>query len=187
MAELDNIVSRLLPIGLKESLMLEPISKKVSESSVEDYTYRIFPNDLNSNGTVFGGLVMGLLDRLALVVAEKHCGGTCVTASVDALNFLAPAGLDEHLIIKGAINRAWNTSMEIGLKVIAHNPQTDRKRHIVSAYFTFVSLDAEQKPRKVPLIEPETADEKRRFHEAQVRRNLRFKQKEEIKKMRSSH
>ena len=159
--------------------------KKVSDSSIEDYTYRIFPNDLNSNKTVFGGLIMSILDRLALVVAEKHCGGTCVTASVDAMNFLAPAGIEDHLIIKAAINRVWNTSMEIGLKVIAHNPKTDIKRHIVSAYFTFVSLDERQKPQKLPAIEPVTALEKRRYEEAQLRRNHRFKQKEEIKKMRS--
>ena len=165
--------------------MDHPVSKKVHESSVEDYTYRFFPNDLNSNGTVFGGLVMGLLDRLALVVAEKHSGGTCVTASVDALNFLAPAGIEDHLIFKAAINRVWNTSMEIGLKVIAHNPQTDQSRHIVSAYFTFVSLGENQKPRKIPVIEPETPSEKRRYAEAEIRRNLRFKHKEEIRKMRN--
>ena len=164
--------------------MSSPFEKKIKDSSVEDYTYRIFPNDLNSNGTVFGGLVMAILDRLALVVAEKHSGSTCVTASVDALNFLAPAGMDDHLIFKAAVNRAWNSSMEIGLKVIAHNPQTNKKRHIVSAYFTFVALNEDQKPQKVPQILAETLLEKRRYHEAQVRRNQRFNAKEEIKKMR---
>ena len=159
-------------------------AKKVSDSAVEDYTYRIFPNDLNSNGTVFGGLVMSILDRLALVVSEKHCGMTCVTASVDTLVFLAPATIEDHLIFKAAVNRVWNTSLEVGLKVIAENPKTSDKRHIVSAYFTFVALDENQKPIKIPQILPESESQKRRFKEAQIRRNSRFSYKEAIVKER---
>jgi acyl-CoA hydrolase len=163
--------------------MLE--SKTVKESAIEDYTNRIFPNDLNSNGTVFGGLIMSILDRLALVVAEKHTGGTCVTVSVDALNFLAPANIDDHLIFKAAINRVWNSSMEIGLKVLAVDHKSGHSRHVVSAYFTFVCLDPSQKPCKIPPVIPETSLEKRRFKEAQMRRNLRFTHKEAIAKERN--
>ena len=129
---------------------------------------------------------MSILDRLALVISERHTGYSCVTASVDALHFLAPAGIEEHLIFKGAINRVWNTSMEIGLKVIAHNPKTGEKRHIVSAYFTFVALDEFQNPTRIVPIIPNTAIEKRRFKEAEIRRINRFAHKEEIKKTRDS-
>lgn len=160
--------------------------KHVADSAIEDYTYRIFPNDLNSNGSVFGGLIMGILDRLALVVSERHSGYSCVTASVDALHFLAPAGIEEHLIFKGAVNRVWKTSMEIGLKVIAENPKTKEKRHIVSAYFTFVALDEFQNPTPIPPIIPKTALEKRRYKEADLRRKQRFSHKEDIKKARAS-
>lgn len=160
-------------------------NKHVKDSAIEDYTYRIFPNDLNSNGTVFGGLIMSILDRLALVVAEKHTGGTCVTVSVDALHFLAPANIEDHLIFKAAVNRVWNTSMEIGLKVVAVNHKSEATRHVVSAYFTFVCLDEFQKPCKILPVEPETDTEKRRFKEAQMRRNLRFTHKAEIEKHRS--
>jgi acyl-CoA hydrolase len=166
--------------------MTKKEGKYISESAIEDYTYRLFPNDLNSNGSVFGGLIMSLLDRLALVISERHSGCTCVTASVDALHFLAPAGIEEHLIIKGAINRVWTTSMEIGLKVIAHNPKTDEQRHIVSAYFTFVALDEFQNPTSIIPIITKTAAEKRRFKEADIRRANRFSHKEEIKKIRAS-
>lgn len=161
-------------------------SKQISDSSIEDHTYRIFPNDLNSNGTIFGGLIMSVLDRIALVVAERHSETTCVTASVDALHFLQPAGREDNLIFKAAINRVWNTSMEVGLKVIAENGKSRESRHIVSAYFTFVALDEHQKPTAVPEIQPITADEKRRFKEAEIRKKHRILHKKEIAKGRES-
>jgi acyl-CoA hydrolase len=147
--------------------------KRVSESAVEDYVYRVFPNDLNPNDTVFGGLVMSTLDRLASVVAERHTGRLCVTASVDSLHFLAPARKGEILIFKAAINRTWRTSMEIGAKVIAENTSLGIKRHIVSAYFTFVAVNENQVPVEVPKIIPETTIEKRRYAEAELRKQHR--------------
>lgn len=160
-------------------------AKKVAESSVNDHTYRIFANDLNSNDTVFGGLIMSTLDRLAAVIAERHASMTCVTASVDGFNFLAPAKKGDNLICMGAVNKAWNTSMEIGLKVIAENAKTHKKIHIVSAYFTFVALDEQGKPSAVPPIDPTTATEKRRFKEAELRRSHRIEGRHQIKMSRT--
>jgi len=159
--------------------------RKIAESAIEDHTYRIFPNDLNSLGTVFGGLVMSVIDRLALVVAERHSGHTCVTASVDAVNFLAPAGRGDNLIFRVAINRSWTTSMEIGARVIAEEDKTGVKKHIVSAYLTFVALDQHKVPVKVPPVLPETPAEKRRFKEAEMRRSARIRSKKEIEKSRN--
>ncbi|MEJ2298084.1 MAG: hotdog domain-containing protein, partial [Woeseiaceae bacterium] len=95
--------------------------KSPAESAVEQNVHKVFPNDLNSEYTVFGGLVMGLCDRTALIVAERHSGKTCVTAAVDSLNFLAPARSGETLIVKASVNRAWRSSMEIGVHVAAEN------------------------------------------------------------------
>lgn len=148
--------------------------KAPSASSVEQNVYKVFPNDLNSKYTVFGGLVMSLCDRTALIVAERHSGGTCVTAAVDSLNFLAPARAGDTLIVRAAVNRSWRSSMEIGVHVAAEDSFNGDTRHVVSAYLTFVALDENGKTRRVPKLLPESDVEKRRFEEAQRRRDGRL-------------
>ena len=148
-------------------------SKKVRDSAVDNHTYKVFPNDLNSYGTAFGGMIMAICDRTALVVAERHSKKTCVTASVDSMHFLNPAGQGDILLFSAAINRTWRTSMEIGVKVMAEHYETGIKRHILSAYFTFIALDQNKKPIEVDQIIPETEVEKRRYEEAGDRRENR--------------
>lgn len=159
--------------------------KTPTETHIQDHTYKVFPNDLNSKGTAFGGMIMSQLDRLAAVVAERHSGQTCVTASVDSMHFLAPAHRGDHLIFKVSMNHAWRTSMEIGAKVYAEDPRTGERRHMVSVYFTFVAIDDNEKPTPVPALICETRDEKRRSEEAQIRRERRKAEAEETKERRS--
>ncbi len=153
--------------------------KTPSESAIEQNVYKVFPNDLNSKYTVFGGLVMGLCDRTALIVAERHSGSACVTAAVDSLNFVAPARSGETLVIKASVNRAWNSSMELGVRVLAENTHSGESRHVVSAYFTFVALGENGKPITVPAVVPKTREEKRRFKEADRRRKQRLKNRKQ--------
>ena len=153
---------------------MKPAARPPSASAVTQNVYKIFPNDLNSEYTVFGGLVMGLCDRTALIVAERHSGRTCVTAAVDSLQFLAPARAGETLVVKAAVNRAWKSSMEIGVQVAAENSHTGERRHVVSAYLTFVALDGSGRPVDVPSVAPETAAEKARYAAAGERRAARL-------------
>ncbi len=157
-------------------------SKTSSASKIDNQVYKIFPNDLNAKQTVFGGLIMSMADRLAVVVAERHSGRTCVTASVDSWHFVAPAKENDTLLFSAAINKAWGSSMEVGVRVDAENSYQGTKRHIVSAYFTFVALDAEGKPAPVPALVPENDKEQQRYEAAEVRRQARLAVREQLKK-----
>lgn len=161
--------------------MEQKSAKPVSASAIENHVYKAFPNDLNAHHTVFGGLVMSICDRLALVVSERHSGKLCVTASVDSMHFRAPAKDGDTLIFKAAINRSWNSSMEIGVKVLAEDSRSGKERHIVSAYFTFVALDENHKPVEVPPVLSQTTAEQRRYDHAEIRRNARLRMRDELK------
>ncbi len=160
-------------------------ARTVAYSQVRDQVYMIFPNDLNANETVFGGLVMAHMDRYAAVVADRHAGGVCVTASVDAVHFEAPARRGDVLVFAASVNRAWNSSMEVGVRVEAECVGSVERRHILSAYLTFVALGSEGRPRPVPPLTAETEVEQRRYEEAQFRRNARLKHAEDLKALRA--
>ena len=116
---------------------------------------------------------MSILDRVALVVAERHSERVCVTASVDSMHFLAPARKGDILIFRAAINRSWKSSMEVGIRVSTEHYTTGQTAHILSAYFTFVAVDSSLRPVEVPQVIPETPIEKRRYEEAEMRRQPR--------------
>lgn len=149
--------------------------KKVSESAIHDQTSVVYPNDLNAYGTLFGGRVLELCDRLAGVVARRHSGRVCVTLGVDSVRFLAPAKHGDTLVFKASINRVWKTSMEIGLKVFTEDFRNLERTHILTAYFTFVAIDDQMKAVPVCSVIPETADEKRRYEQAEERRRHRLR------------
>ncbi|AXQ31186.1 acyl-CoA thioesterase [Solimonas sp. K1W22B-7] len=161
-------------------------ARPVALSAVREQVYMVFPNDLNANDTVFGGLIMAQMDRFAAVVADRHAGGVCVTASVDAVHFVAPARRGDVLIFNSAVNRAWTSSMEVGVKVDAQGYDGSNRRHILSAYLTFVALDDAGKPRPVAPVQTGTPEEERRWCEAQLRRENRLQHAEQIKQLRGS-
>lgn len=160
--------------------MAQKSSKPVAASAIDKHVYKVFPNDMNAQDTVFGGMIMAKCDRLALVVAERHSARVCVTAAVDSIHFRAPAKGNDTLLFSLSLNRSWGSSMEIGARVEAENSYTGDVRHILSAFFTFVALDDDGKPVDVPAVTPETDHQQRRFANAEIRREGRLATRERL-------
>ena len=137
----------------------------------------VLPNDTNVLGNVHGGRVMCLMDICAAMTAYKHARKPVVTASVDQLDFLAPAKKGDILILKSSVNYAHVTSMEIGVRIDAEDPFTGELKHKATAYLTFVAIDDKNKPTKISKIIPETDDEKRRYARAKTRHLRRRKER----------
>jgi acyl-CoA hydrolase len=136
--------------------------------------------DANTAGFVHGGTVMKLCDEAAGIAAIKHSGRRCVTAGIDRVTFLHPVFVGELLSCSAAVNAAWNTSMEVGVRVESQNLQTGESRHTSTAYVTMVALDDDGRPAPVPGIAPETDTERRREREAELRRRNRLAEREQI-------
>ena len=149
-------------------------AKPVSFSAINDHSAIVFPTDLNALGTLFGGRVMEMADILAAIAARRHADRYCVTLGIDTVRFLSPARHGDILVFKAAVNRVWRTSMEIGVKVYADDAKTLARKHIVSAYFTFVAVDEQMNKVEIPPVIPETEDEKRRYLQAEQRRQARM-------------
>jgi acyl-CoA hydrolase len=134
----------------------------------------ILPNDTNTLGNLMGGRLMHWMDIAAAISAMKHCNCPVVTASVDNVSFNNPIKLGNLLTIESKLTRAFNTSMEVYLKVWGEDLSAQYKYVSNEAYLTFVALDPNGRPRKVPEILPETDLEKKMFDGALRRRQVRL-------------
>jgi len=153
--------------------------RSVAESKVE-MTEIVFPTDANPLGNVMGGRIMHWVDICAAVAAGRHARTPVVTASVDKIDFVNPVPVGGVVVVRASVNFAGRTSMEVGVKVWQEDRATGEKKHVVSAYLTFVSLDPDtRKPREVPPILPKSEEEKRRFSDAKRRRELRIQLRNE--------
>ncbi len=157
---------------------LEPRPVRISQSQMAEV---IFPNDANPLGNLMGGRLMQLIDVAGAMAAHRHARSYVVTASMDHLDFLAPVHVGDLLVLKSSVNRAFKTSMEIGVKCWVENYITGQTRHISSAYLTFVAVDLEGRRLEVPPVIPETPEEKRRYEGAGRRREARMREMAERK------
>ena len=136
--------------------------------------------DSNTGGLVHGGIVMKLCDEVAGIAAIRHSGTRVVTAAMDRMTFVSPVRVAELMTFKATVNAAWNTSMEVGVRVEAEDPRTGEARHTSTAYLTMVALDDAGEPTKVPPLAAESPTEKRREREAELRRTNRLTERDEI-------
>lgn len=147
--------------------------KKASESFTI-MNELVLPNDTNTFGNLMGGRLMYWMDIAAGIAAGKHCNTPSMTASVDNISFKTPIKLGNVVHIEAQVSRAFNTSMEIYIKVWGEDLLHQYKYESNEAYFTFVALDPNNKPRTVPPIIPETENEQRLFEGALRRRQIRL-------------
>lgn len=150
--------------------------KPVSESRVETVEL-VLPNDTNPLGTMLGGRVMHLIDITGSIAAMRHARRQAVTAQMDELSFHHPIRQGHLIILKGSVNFAGNTSMEVGVKVLSEDPLTGEQVHTSSAYLTFVAVGEDGTPVEVPPLLPETEEDQRRYEEAIQRREERLAQR----------
>ncbi len=159
------------PTYLCQKLSME--AKKLHES-LTVMTELVLPNDTNLYENLMGGRLMYWMDIAAALSAQKHCNAPVVTASVDNISFENPIKLGNVVHIEAKVTRAFTSSMEIHMKVWGEDLTHQYKYKSNEAYYTFVALDPNRKPRPVPQLVPETEEEKRLYEGALRRRQLRL-------------
>ncbi len=153
-----------------QARVLMPHSVSESQSEMNQL---VLPNDANPLGSLLGGTLMHWIDLAGALAAHRHCHQFVVTASVDHIDFLVPVQVGDLVILRSSVNRAFRTSMEVGVKVWVENYLAGTRRHVSSAYLTFVAVDREGHHLPVPPVIPETEEQKQRYEDALRRREAR--------------
>jgi acyl-CoA hydrolase len=161
------------------------LARTVCESQSERSEI-IFPSDANALGNLFGGRLMQYIDLVGAMAASRHARAITVTASMDHLDFVAPVHVGDLLILKASVNRAFRTSMEVGVKAMVEDVRKNRLRHVSSAYLTYVAVVKDGGRIVVPQVIPETEHQKRRYEDAGRRREMRAGETHRKKEMRAA-
>ena len=149
------------------------LAPRLVTDSQSEMTEIILPNDANTLGNLLGGRLMHFIDLVGAMAAYRHSRTHVVTAAMDHIDFIQPVHVGDLLTLKSTVNRAFSTSMEVGVKVWVENMQTQAMLHVASAYLVFVAVDQNGRRVRVPELKAVTADEQRRWHDALLRREHR--------------
>jgi acyl-CoA hydrolase len=143
----------------------------------------MMPQHSNNLNNVFGGVILAMMDTAAAVSAIRHSRMSCVTVSVDRVDFREPIKVGELVIMKASVNFVGRTSMEVGVRVEAEHLMTGVRRHTNSCYLTYVAIDREGHPVEVPRLITETPEEMRRYEAAKERRRRRLEERTAEKRL----
>jgi len=154
--------------------MKEQAAKTPHQSAVES-RYLLMPDQANPYGTAFGGAIVAWIDMTASMAAQRHCGREVVTASIDSLFFKEPIRVGDHVVLQACVNYVGRSSMEVGVRVTREDPYSGVRITATTAHLTFVALDENRQPTPVIPLVPETAEEKRRYANAELRVKARKK------------
>ena len=158
-----------------ESRLEKLLPGRTVRASRTEMTELVLPQDSNLLGNILGGRVMHLIDIAGAIAAHRHCHRQVVTASVDHLDFLNPVRVGDLIVLEAHVNRAFHTSVEVGVDVFSEDSVAGARNHTTSAFLTFVALDELGRPVQVPPLIVKTSEERRRYREAGMRRDLRIK------------
>lgn len=148
-------------------------------------TELMIPSYANFGGKIHGGILLGLMDKVAYACATKHAGSYCVTVSVDGVEFRRPVEVGELVSLRASVNYVGRTSLVVGIRVDAESIKTGEVRHTNTCYFTMVAKGDDGGTTVVPGLLLETRDEVRRYLEAIKRRALKKKYQVELDNERS--
>lgn len=159
----------------------ENVSKQEKSLSM---TVLMTPDMANFSGNVHGGALLKLLDQVAYACAAKYSKSYVVTISLDQVFFKQKVKVGELVTFYANVNYVGNSSMEVGIKVVAEDLRSHNKRHTTSCYFTMVAVDDEGKAIKVQPLEINTEIEKKLFQAGLMRKQMR---KEHLEKNEALH
>lgn len=125
---------------------------RAQNESLTEMTELVLPPHANALGTVFGGQIMAWADTCAAITAQRHSGLSCVTAQVDDLKFQDPVRIGEVVHLTAKVTATFRTSLEVQVEVHGEEPRSRRRWPCVTARFTFVALDASNKPTPIPAL-----------------------------------
>lgn len=166
-------------------MLHHPEGYKTVQFSRTTITELMIPSYANFGGKIHGGILLSLMDKVAYVCAAKHAANYCVTASIDAVNFLEPVEVGELVSLMASVNYVGRTSLVVGIRVISENVKTNLVKHTNTSYFTMVAKDEHNQPAEVPGLILETPEQVRRFEEARRRRELKQQYTNEIHKIKA--
>src|ERR1700678_876987 len=161
----------------EEMLVPRPVHDSQSEMAE-----LVLPNDANPLGALLGGRLMHWIDLAGAMAAHRHARSYAVTASVDHIDFLVPVRVGDLVILRSSVNRVFQTSMEVGVKVFVENYIADTSQHVASAHLTFVAVDANRNRVKVAPVIPKTEEKQQRYDDAGRRREIRRSELERRRK-----
>ena len=141
--------------------------------SQSEMTEIVLPNDANPLDALLGGRLMHWIDLAGAMAAHRHSRNYVVTAAIDHMDFLVPVRVGDLVVLRSSVNRVFNTSMEVGVKIFVENYISDTAKHVGSAYLTFVAVDSAGHHLRVAPVIPETQEQQRRYDDAGRRRDIR--------------
>jgi acyl-CoA hydrolase len=150
-------------------------SSFVKDSAIVNERISLFSEDASIHDILYGGRLLQIVEKVVLKAAKLHAKRDCLPIGIDGVHFYAPVKRGDILRCSASVNRVWDNKMEVGIRVVADDFFELEQKDILSAYFTLAVFDEENHPEKVLEVIPKTKAEKKRFYDAEKRRQLREK------------